>query len=528
MKTLYYNGIIITMEKDLYVEAVLVEDGNILQVGNLDEMDQIDINEWIDLKGRTMLPGFIDAHSHFTQVAFSILQVSLNDLKTVETMKEKIDAFIQETSLKDGEWLIARDYDQNIFSDGKHLSLEVLDYLSPNHPLVVHHKSGHMGLFNRLGLRKLGITEQTIAPKGGKIEKDEKGLTGYIEENAFFEYLKKIPMPSLEQLIGAYKKAQEKYASFGITTIQEGMLAKEMLPLYKLLVAKDFLKLDLVAYPDYGTYEIMKEDFKEYYGNYEKHIKIAGIKMFLDGSPQGRTAWMRTPYQGEEEYFGYGTMKDEEIIEIFRYAGKEKIQVIAHCNGDAAAGQFLSCLEKVSKEYPDLVKQRLVIIHGQLIGKDQLAYAKKLGVVISFFVAHTFHWGDVHIHNFGLERASTISPAASAKKNGVVFTFHQDAPVIESNMLETIWCAVNRYTKSEICLGLDERISVLDALKAITICSAYQYFEEDKKGSIAPFKKADFVILDKNPLDMPVEELKNIKVLKTIKEGIVVMQHKDA
>lgn len=526
MKKLYYNGTILTMEDELYTEAVLVEDGKILQIGKKEEMNQMDsLIEMIDLQGNTMLPGFIDAHSHFTQVAFSLLQVSLNDCKTIEEMKIKIEQFKKENALKSGEWLIARDYDNNILPEEKNLTLEELDFLSSENPMVIHHKSGHMGLMNRLALKKLQITEETPEPDGGKIEKDGNGLTGYLEENAFFEYLKKIPIPSMDQLLEVYKRAQEKYASYGITTLQEGMLSEEMIMMYKMLFSKDIMKLDLVAYPDSNTYKKEKVLFEEYKSQYVKHIKIGGLKMFLDGSPQGRTAWMRTPYVGDDSYYGYGTMSDEEVCRVFEYAGKEQMQVIAHCNGDAASEQFLRCLQKVSKQYPNLLDQRLVIIHGQLIGKDQLALAKKLGVMISFFVAHTYHWGDVHIKNFGMERAKEISPAASAKKEGIVFTFHQDAPVIEQDMVETVWCAVNRYTKAGIPLGEEERISTLDALKAITIDSAYQYFEEDKKGSIAPGKYADFVILDKNPLKIPTEEIRNIKVLATIKNGNVITKN---
>lgn len=527
MKTLYYGGTIITMEKELYAEAVLVEDGKILAVGKKEALE-VDNGacERVDLQGKVMLPAFMDAHSHFTQVAFSMLQVSLNELCTADEIREKIQQFMKENKIAAGEWLIARDYDNNNFRDGKNVSLETLDSFSPDNPLVIHHKSGHMGLFNSLALEKLGITIETKAPKGGKIERDENGLTGYLEENAFFDYLKKVPMPPNEELINAYKKAQEKYISYGIATIQEGMFTREMFPLYQLLLSADLLKLDLIVYPDTASYPAAKECFSEYLKSKESHLKIGGIKIFLDGSPQGRTAWMRKPYEGESDYCGYGTMTDEEVVKVFELAGKEDLQVIAHCNGDAAAEQFLRCLKKVSKEYPNLLKKRFVIIHGQLMGRDQLLLASELGVMVSFFTAHTYYWGDVHLKNFGVERAGRISPAASAIKCNLSFTFHQDAPVIEPNMLETVWCAVNRKTKAGICLGADERISVLEALKAITKNSAYQYFEEESCGSIAAGKNADFVILDTNPLAVPKEEIKDIRVLSTIKNGEVLAGEK--
>lgn len=520
MKTLYFGGTILTMEKDIYTEAVLTENTRILAVGGKQELEHGNPDcEKVDLQGKVMLPGFVDAHSHFTQTAMGGLQVSLGDVSTIEEAKQRIQEFSKDTSIKRGEWIIARDYDDNLSARNQRIPLAVLNELAPENPLVIQYKSGHMGLFNRLALEKLQITGSTTVPEGGRIEQDVNGLTGYMEENAFFKYLKMVPTPSKEKLTAAYNRAQDKYVSYGITTIQEGMFTKEMLPLYQFLLSQNLLKLDLNAYTDLETYDIARGTLADYMRKYHHHVKFAGIKIFLDGSPQGRTAWMREPYHGSSSYSGYGTMTDEEVCRAFELAGIEKIQLLAHCNGDAAVEQFLRCLKKVSKKYQNLLKLRPVIIHGQLMGRDQLREAKELGAVVSFFAAHTYYWGDVHVKNFGLKRASRISPAASAKRCGLPFTFHQDAPVINPDMLETIWCAVNRITKSGIHLGVDERVSVFDALKAVTINAAYQYFEEGTKGSIAPGKYADFVILDKDPLSVPKEAIRKIHVLKTIKNG---------
>lgn len=169
-------------------------------------------------------------------------------------------------------------------------------------------------------------------------------------------------------------------------------------------------------------------------------------------------------------------------------------------------------------------KIRPVLIHGQFLAEDQIEETKKLGIIPSFFVAHTYYWGDVHIKNFGIDRANKISPLASSLKNDLLFTLHQDSPVIESNMLETIWCATTRETKSGKILGQEERIGVLDTIKAVTINAAYQYFEENLKGSIKEGKIADLVILDKNPLNVEKDEIKDIKVVETIKSGKTIFK----
>ncbi len=522
MKTLFYGGNIITMEEQaLYTEAVLVENGVIVAVGSkTDLLSQAGECEKIDLHGKTLLPGFIDPHSHFFQVATSMLQVSLNGVKSSAEIGKRIQAFLRGKELAPGQWIVARDYDNNLMPGLCHPTLAELDGYTPGYPLVIHHKSGHMGLMNSLGLRAVGITADTPDPEGGKIEHCDGKLTGYMEENAFISAIRRMPMMKEDELLASFGDAQKKYTSYGITTIQEGMVAKEMLPMYRRLIQENALYLDVVLYPDLNSFSETREMIEPL--NAESHLHLGGLKIFLDGSPQGRTAWMRQPYVDDPDYCGYATMTDEAVECAFERAAQENTQLLAHCNGDAASEQFLRCLEYVEQRHPELKNLRPVIIHGQLLGRDQLPRVKKLGAMVSFFVAHVYHWGDVHLRNFGADRANHISPTKSALDHDVVFTFHQDAPVIEPDMLETLWCATNRTTKNGVVLGEEERLTVLDALRAITVNAAYQYSMEDTIGSIALGKKADFVVLDRNPLEVPTETLRDIHVEKTYKNGTCV------
>lgn len=200
------------------------------------------------------------------------------------------------------------------------------------------------------------------------------------------------------------------------------------------------------------------------------------------------------------------------------------MQILVHCNGDAACEQYINQYAIAKEKINSNNDIRPVIIHAQLLDRDQLDRVKELKMVPSFFVAHVYHWGDIHIKNYGLERASRVSLAKDALDKGILFTFHQDSPVIEPNMLETIWCAVNRITKNGVLLGEDERIAPLEALKAVTKNAAYQYFEEDIKGTIKEGKLADLVILDKNILKVNPIDIKNIEVLETIKEGKTIFK----
>ena len=521
MRTLYFGGPIVTMEENLYADAVLVENGTVVAVGARDDLGKLAGDcRVVDLEGKAMLPGFIDPHSHIFQVAVSFLRVSFEGADNPADMAARVKAFIEKNNIAPGQVIAARDYDNNIMPGLANPSLADLDAIAPQNPLIVHHKSGHMGLLNSAALKLAGITDDTPSPEGGRIEKQDGKLTGYLEENAFFTVIQKLPMAGQDQLLGAFEDAQKQYASYGITTVQDGMVAKPMLGLYGLLLQQKKLWLDVYLYSGTDTYDDTLALLGKSPDNETLHS--GGLKIFLDGSPQGRTAWMRTPYEGSPDYCGYGTMTDEAVENAFRMAAEKHTQIIAHCNGDGAAAQFLRCMEKVQKEHPELRQLRPVIIHGQLLDRDQLPLAKKLGALVSFFVGHVYHWGDVHIRNFGLERASRISPARSAMEEGINVTFHQDSPVILPDMLETLWCATNRITKNGVVLGQEERISTLDALKAVTVNAAYQYSLEDKIGSIAPGKAADFVILDRNPLEVPAKDLRDIQILETVKGGLTV------
>lgn len=526
MKTLYTGGPILTMGQPFYAEALLVEDGTIAAVGAKADLEAMaGRSHRVDLHGAALMPAFVDAHSHFTQVALSFLQLSVEGVTSEEALVQAIQEYIRQEQIRPGEWVQVRDYDNNLLPGAAHPSIAALDAAAPRNPLFVQHKSGHIGLFNHSALERLGVTPETPDPEGGRFVRDDRGeLTGCAEENALFQVQRKILLPGPRSLMQAYSRAQELYASHGIATVQEGMLDAQMLPLYAMLERSELLRLDVVAYPDAAAYPKVKEQFPDCIGQYHHHIRMGGIKMFLDGSPQGRTAWLSAPYEGETDYCGYGTLSDQAVTDNFLLAAREHTQILAHCNGDAAAQQYLDCLERAEAQAPELADLRPVMIHAQLLRPDQMPRLKKLGVIPSFFVAHVLHWGDVHIRNLGLERASRISAAASALRCGLRFTFHQDSPVILPDMLETIWCAVERRTREGVLLGKEERIPVEEALRAVTANAAYQYFEEGKKGILCPGASADLVVLDQNPMVTPGEDLRKIQVLQTIKDGKTIYQ----
>lgn len=523
MEKIYINGDFLTLEDD-NIEAIYIKDNRIKKVGTKKDILNLKSNETeiVNLNGKTIMPSFIDSHSHFFAVANNLLQVSLEGAKNINEIQEKLLKYKEENNIEKGKWILANGYDNNILEEKRHINKQEIDKILPDNPVVIQHKSGHNGIFNSMGLKLLNITENTQSPEGGKIEKINGKLTGFLEENAFIENIKKVPMPEIEDLVKMVGKAEKKYASYGITTVQEGMFTKELIPIYKKIVNDNKLTLDVVAFMDVKAKNEIEYSFSKNIRRYKNRFKIGGIKIFLDGSPQARTAWMRTPYIDDENYFGYSTMSDKQVKEALTLAYKENLQILAHCNGDMAAQQYINCIKDIEG---NIEKLRPVLIHGQLLGIDQLKEIKKLGIIPSYFISHIYYWGDIHIKNFGIERADKISPAGSSIKNNIIFTFHQDSPVIEPNMLETIWCAVNRKTKNGILLGKEEKIEVINAIKAVTINTAYQYSEENEKGSIKEGKLADLIILDKNPIKVEKEKIKDIKILETIKEGKTIYKY---
>lgn len=522
---IYYGGNILTMDKDGTSDYLITENGKIKGLGKGTPPPLPVSAERYDLKGRTLMPAFMDPHSHISGCAARFLQVPLESCKTNEEIKSALETFLSQTALKAGEWIFACGYDSGRIK-GRRLTAEFLDKIVPEHPLVVQYQSGHMGIFNSAAMKILGVDKNTPSAEGGFIEKAEDGTpTGYMEEADFVSRLKNIPMPGGEKLLNAFTRAQKLYFSHGIVTAQEGLAAKELLPLYRALDEADKLLMDVVLYPDIHAFGAYSAAFPGRVKNYKRHLKIGGIKLISDGSPQGRTAWMRSPYLDEsgkpasDGYAGFPSVTQEELESAVRFSAERKLQLLAHCNGDMAAERFIEAEEN----YGDPAT-RPVMIHAQFLGLDQLDRVKRAGILPSFFVAHVLHWGEIHIRNLGLQRASKMSPLRSALERNMHFTLHQDSPVILPDMLETIYCAVSRKTETGRILGEDERIDACSALRAVTAEVAYQYFEENETGTLSEGKRENLIILSENPVGCPEEKLREIRVEETIRDGETVFK----
>ena len=512
--TLYFGGPIVTLEEPRYAQALVERGGRIAYVGDREEAERLagPGARRVDLEGRALLPAFLDPHSHLLACAYARLQVPLGECAGWGEITDRLSRHVQERGVQPGEWVKGTGYDQNALAEGAAPDRFCLDRACPNNPVVIQHASGHAGVFNTLALERLGVLNGDCG-----LERDGQGeLTGRGEENPFLDLLGRIPMEGLEDVLRAFQGAQEEYASHGIATAQEGLLQPVMAPVYREILRRGLLYLDVNAYVPPADYDRLRGQFAQGVSASPGIFQVAGMKIFLDGSPQGGTAWVREPYAGGG--CGTSTMTDGQVLSAFRQALDRDAQLLAHCNGDRAAEQYLTLLAQAEREAGKKLC-RPVMIHAQLLGLDQLERVKALGVIPSFFVAHVYHWGEIHVKNFGLDRAGRISPAGSALAWGIPFTFHQDSPVIPPDMLETIWCACVRRTKTGRVLGAEERIPVEAALRAVTQTAALQYGLERELGTLRPGKRADFVLLSGDPLRTPPEELKKLQVERTIRCG---------
>lgn len=524
-KKIFYNGDIMTLEKEgEYTEAVYVKDGKIEKCGSLEELKGIGGNdiEMVDLEGKTMLPAFIDPHSHFASVGQSSLNCDLSDCKNFDDIVEMLRKHIVDNKIPEGEMVLGANYDHNFLLEGKHPTKDILDKASPRHMIAVSHASGHMGSVNSKVLEKMGLNEKSEFGQGGKYcrYKGSNELNGHMEENAFMSVRGLAKQPSDEEMKKYILKGQEEYLKNGITTVQNGGSVPKQTEMLAQMAEKNLFTIDIVNYMmiTNTSPEEMKA-FNKFNKKYYNRLKIGGYKMFLDGSPQGKTAWLSKPYEGEQEYVGYPILKDEEALAYATRAINEGQQLLTHCNGDAASEQLINVYEKAEDKTGNKSNLRPVMIHSQTVREDQLERMIGIGMIPSIFVAHTYYWGDIHVKNLGPVRGANISPARTAIDKGLVINFHQDTPVLKPNMIETIWCGVNRISKGGNVIGENQRVSVYEALRAVTYGGAYEYFEEDVKGTIKEGKIADFVVLSDNPMKVDRMNIRDIKVLGTYKEG---------
>jgi predicted amidohydrolase YtcJ len=518
------------------LEAIAIKHGKIIYVGNNKTAKSFRAKETVirDLKGRFMMPGFVDSHSHLATIAslWNSVHVDPPPGGNVVGLQQLLDTLQYVFQRDKPSFLFESGYDEKRFLSGemKHPTREDLDKISRDTPIVVLHYSLHMGVANTKALELAGVLIKGFAnPAGGKFLTDDSGsLNGIFEEGAVFSILPILPLPQENELRKSLQAAVQYYLKNGITTAQEGHALEAHYQLLRDAALNGQLPLDVVAYLKWSEFDRLNAQGKLKPGQYEGRFKLGGVKIILDGSPQIKTAFVSQPYQVCPEEgkscTGYTHLSYQEFAKLIRKYHENNVQAIVHCSGDSAAGWMIEAIKEAEKNKGkrDL---RFTMVHAQMLRIDQLGQLKEHRIYPTFFPSHTYYWGDWHRASvMGEERSSRISPLQSALKRNILFGIHTDAPVTTISQLDAIQRAVLRETSSGFVLGEDERINVYTALKASTIWGAYMYHEENKKGTIAKGKLADLIILDADPLKIHPKDISKIKVLETIKEGKTVYQ----
>ncbi len=534
--TLYVGGPIVTInDAQPTAEAVLVRGGRIVAVGARSEVERQAKGPFqtADLKGRALLPGFVDPHGHVVMVGLQALAANLLPAPDGEGNGiPALQRILREWSTKNGKIIerygviIGFGYDDSQLKEQRHPTRADLDAVSADIPILIVHQSGHLGVLNSKALQEAGVTRGTPNPPGGAFRREADGATqnGVCEEAAFFASAGKLlGRLDANAYLDMIKAGAAFYASFGYTTV-----------------------------PGRARHARQRDHAREGGGGRAARCRCRRLSRHLpvpqgDSAvahlqeprprrrgqgddrrlPQGKTAFLSQPYYRPPEgqgpdYRGYAAVTKAQIVEAVDLAYANGWQVLTHANGDAAVDWLIEAVgAATAKHGPG--DRRAVLIHGQTARLDQLPKLKELAILPSFFPMHTFYWGDWHRNSvLGPERAERISPCNSARKLGMIFTSHHDAPVANPDAIRVLSATVTRVTRSGYVLGPEERVDTLTALKAMTIWPAVQYFEEASKGTIEPGKLADFVILSADPLAVKPEELIGLKVVETIKEGKTV------
>lgn len=530
----FVNGEVLTMDADNRVaEAISIRGDRIEAVGSSAEIMALVGDDTLvtDLRGRTLLPGFVDAHGHFPYSGMRVLGVDLNSPPVGEltTMEQVLAALAEQAAnTPAGDWVFGFNYDDTLLAERRHPTRAELDAVSTEHPVVATHVSGHMMVANSAALAAVGIDADTPDPEGGVIGR----VPGSSEPNGLLEETARLPLMSRMQdisLLDTYrlmKSAANEYAAVGVTTAQSGGVTPELATGLSLFSRLGVVPQRLVLFP-------FETEFGEtlYNGAYDPgdyatdRVAMGAVKLVADGSIQGYTGYLshpyHTPYHGDAEYRGYPSIPREKLFAQVAALHRAGYQIAIHGNGDESIEDILDAFEAAQREHP-VADPRMILIHSQMSRQDQVARMKELGITPSFFTAHTWYWGDRHRDIFlGPERAAVISPEKWAQQYGVRFSSHLDTPVTPMAPLQAVWSQVFRQTYGGDVLGPEQRIGVMDALRAVTIDAAWQVFQEDNRGSLEPGKFADMVVLSGSPLDEPMN-MRELQVEQTLIGGATI------
>ena len=544
---IYRGGPILTMEDaQPLAEALAIEQGRIVAIGDAADLAAYEGpgTRIVDLTGRALMPGFVDGHSHLSLTAAKLATVNLDPppagpASSIAAIQRSLTERLANVGPGETGWLVGWGYDHAMLAEKRHPTRFDLDAVSQGVPILLIHFSSHQVVLNSRGLELADITAETPDPPGGQIGRvrGSQEPNGILQENAMYG----VTFPVLDALLGGaahpggppdtnamdrLSRAVEHYVANGYTTI--GDMAATPLSVRMLRAMADAERLPVDVFAAALTKAYSPAEVAELYSaDYRGGFRVGGAKIVLDGGSPGRTAYLREPYhvqlEGEWNYRGfphYASQADVDDVVTRHLAAGHPIFV--HALGDAAVDQAIHALRTARQVVPDR-ERGAQLIHVQQVQDDQLDALADLEARLTFQVAHNFYFGDFHLREiYGPARTRRLNPARSAIDRGLSVSLHHDSPVHPVDPWMLVWAAVNRTTRSGGVIGPGERITPLEALRGSTIEAARQLHEAADKGSLAVGKRADLIVLDRNPLETEASALNEIRVLETIKDGVSV------
>lgn len=533
----YINGNILTLDQEGHrIGSLATHKGEIVAVWDADVPSKDEVSndaEVIDLEGKTMIPGFVDTHNHLYLYSQTREQIDCASPpnKSIGDILERVKK--QAASAAHDDWLVGWGYDDTLLKEKRHITRTELDQVAPDHPVMIRHISGHLAVVNSKAIQLAEVSEDVEDPSGGHFGRDEAGhLDGVLYEFPAMEsFFNCMPEKTVDELADQIQLAAEDYLSVGITTNTDAGVGLDLgmkefdTHITALQKGKNPLRMRFMILHhllrDGGPFDGMSADELDKWIQEltEGRAQLDSAKFFQDGSIQGLTGALREPYHQHPEVTGAIVFPQEEFNEMIAEMHNRGYRLATHGNGDKAIGSIIEAYTKAIDQKPR-EDHRHRIEHVQTASPSDLDKMKEYDIAASFFINHIFYWGDRHRDIFlGPDRAKRMNPLMDAVDRDMLYTLHSDNPITAISPLFSVWAAVNRVTRSEQVLGEEQRISVEEALKSMTIYGAELNFEEDITGSIEVGKRADFAILDQDPTKIDLMRIKDISVISTIIGG---------
>ncbi len=531
--TILYNGTIWCGYEEGTVEALAIWQGKVLAAGNKDQIWSLkgDKTKVIDLKGRFATPGLNDSHLHLISVGLTLKWLDATP-KAAPTLESLLGAIRDmAASVPPGTWIRARGYDQTKLDIGRHPHKSELDAVAPNHPVMLVRACGHVSIFNSKAFELAGINESSPVPDGGLIEQQNGVLTGMVAENAQGAVRKAIPTATTEEMIEAIEAAGNLLLSYGITSVMDAAVGQvagfDEIRAYNLAKLQKRLPVRtwLVLLGDPGPSIVQKcYEAGLVSGVGDDMLTVGAVKIFLDGSAGGRTAWMSKPYLGDDNNIGVQILPDAELEALVLDAHKMGYQLACHAIGDAAIGQLITAYEKALAAYPD-PDRRHRIEHCGFSTPEQHERMKKAGIYPCPQQVFIYDFGDAYISVLGEEKALSSYPLRTWKDLGFKPATGSDAPVCHPNPYPNIYSMLTRETGKGTVMDARERVSIEEALQVYTEYGAFSQKLEKVKGKLIPGQAADIAVFSRNMLTAkPAEILNDTHCVLTIREGEVVFE----